>query len=229
MLEELLMLDAKGIIAPDMAEEANYINAGNLILEASAHFELLDEIIGRVKEVSGVSITGRSLIPNAVLQDIEKTFKAGLSWVPAASGVSAKQNVMAVTAKVGITYSGMNIPMPLIVNVSGDFEVLFHECVHVLRHFTNSHNNAFEEAFASYRICNPLHEMFDESLLASEKHVINEARKRLEDSIGNNAHYALIRMSRQETYNLFFSGNPLDYLRGLNLLRHRIVKERLGL
>lgn len=229
MLEELLMLDSKGIIAPDMAEEANYINAGSLILEACAHFELSDEIIGRVKKDSGISITGRSLVPNAVLQDIEKTFRAGLSWAPAASGISENKGVRATTAKIGITYLEKYIHVPLVINVCGGFDVMFHECIHAIRHFTNNHNNPFEEAFAFYRDGNPAHELFDGFQLASEKYVINGAKKKLEDAIGGNAPYALIRMSRQDTYNLFFSYKPMDYLKGLNLLRHRIVKEKLGI
>lgn len=208
---------------------ANYINAGSLILEASAHFELSDEIIGRVKKDSGISITGRRLVPNAVLQDIEKTFRAGLSWVPSASGISEDKRIMATTAKIGITYLEKYIHVPLVINVCGGFDVMFHECIHAIRHFTNSHNNAFEEAFAFYRIESPSHYMFDGGILASEKYVINEAKRMLEDAIGNHAHYALVRLSRQDTYNLFFSNKPLDYLKGLNLLRHKIVKEKLGI
>lgn len=229
MLEQLLMLDALGIIAPDMAEEANYINAGNLILEASANFEIFEEITERIKEGSGVSIDGKSLIPYPVLHDIEKTFNADLSWVPAVSGVSGDPTIKAVTAKVGITYSGMYVHLPLIINISGSFGVLFHECIHTIRHFTNNHNNAFEEAFASYGIDNPSHGMFNDLEITAEKYAIDTARKKLENAIGDNAPYALIRMSRQETYDLFFSESPMEYLRGLNLLRHRIVKEKLGI
>ena len=229
MKKASLFLDSKGIIAPDMADEDNYIDYGLNVLEASASFNI-DDCIRKIFAKDGIALEKCcSLLPPAVDQ-IYSVFKTGLSWLAVISAKSSNTFDAGRATCVPYAVNKTGFMLPVLLYLKGGVETLVHECIHIMRiHIAKPENLAFEEAFANYCVVNPEHAAVDKLELFEKKILLSSVMKKLEDRIGNDASYALVRMSREEVYGARDSADVLNYLKGLDTLRMKIVKERLGL
>jgi len=228
MRQESLYFDDKGMIVPDDMSEEEYISEAKLVLEASEKFELNDEISGMIRSATGIEPKKAFRMLKSVADEVKQVFRTDLSWVVTITGGSSDPLKMGISKWMGCTYEGRHVHVPVILFLHG-MGVLFHESVHILRTFYKEKDNAFEEAFAFYNVSEPRHGNFDDGVLSDRKLVITAARKTLEGVLGDNASYALARLSRDEVYGIINAPNALGYLKGLDCLRHRIVKERLGI
>lgn len=230
MKKASFFLDSKGIIAPDKTDnENNYINYGLNVLEATASFNIEDCTRENFAKTGIALEKCCSLLPPAADQ-IYSVFKTGLSWLAVISAKSSNHIDAGRATCVPYTVNKTWIMLPVVVYLKGGVETLVHECIHTMRiHIAKHENLAFEEAFANYCVINPEHSAVDKLELFEKKILISTVREKLEDKIGDNASYALVRMSKEEVHGAMASSDVLDYLKGLNTLRMRIVKERLGL
>jgi len=225
-----LLLDKKGIIAPDMADnEDDYIDYGLNVLEASACFEIDDNIRNSFAE-QGITIGNCYRMPPPAAEQIYSVFKTGLSWLAVISAKSSNPLDAGCAICVPYTVNSAGIMLPVTLYFKGGMEVLAHECIHTIRgHIAKKENMDFEEAFANYLAVSPEHAAVDKIALFEKKILISTVRQKLEDKLGDNASYALIRMSKEEVYGVRDSADALSYVKGLDTLRMKIVKERLGL
>ena len=230
MKKASLFLDSQGIVAPDRADnEDYYIDYGLNVLDISASFNI-DDCIRKAFAKDGIALEKCcSLLPPAA-DRIYSVFKTGLSWLAVISAKSSNPRDAGRATCVPYAVNNVRILLPVIVYMDGGVETLVHECIHTIRaHIARHENLAFEEAFANYCVANPEHAAVGKLELFEKKILISTMRKKLEDKIGDNASYVLVRMSKEEVYGAWDSSNALDYLKGLDTLRMRIVKERLGL
>ncbi|MFH1064930.1 MAG: hypothetical protein V1734_00285 [Nanoarchaeota archaeon] len=230
MLEALLDMDSKGIIAPDMADnEDNYIDYGLNVLEASACFGI-DDDIRKLFAKQGITIGNCYGMLPPVVDQIYSVFRAGMSWLPVISAKSPNPLNAGRATCVPYVINGAGIMLPVTLYFKGGIEVLAHECIHTIRGHIAGHDNvAFEEAFANYFVINPEHAAVDKIELIEKKILLSTVRKKLEDKLGDNASYVLVRMSKDEVYGVRDSADAVEHVKGLDTLRMKIVKERLGL
>ncbi|MBU2638345.1 MAG: hypothetical protein KJ955_05200 [Nanoarchaeota archaeon] len=228
MKKALFLLDEKGIIAPDTAAEEDYVNLGNLILETADNF-MMNDGFNELFLNEGIKADAAFRMPPPVAMLLKRVFRTDLSWVVVVPGAYMDPEPTALATRLPCMSKGRAMELPIISYFHGGEHILFHEGIHVTRSFINSGDAAFEEAFANYIVPHPVHKMVETELLYDNKLVIDDAKKKLEDVIGGNAAYALVRLLKDEVYALKDSSDALGYLKGLNCLRHRIVKERLGL
>ncbi|MFA5084701.1 MAG: hypothetical protein WC475_05000, partial [Candidatus Paceibacterota bacterium] len=161
---------------------------------------------------------------------IYSVFKTGLSWLAVISAKSSNHIDAGRATCVPYTINNTGIMLPVTLYMKGGVEVLVHECIHTIRgHIAKHENLAFEEAFANYCVVNPEHAAVDKLELFEKKILLSTMRKKLEDKLGDNASYVLVRMSKEEVYGIRDSSDVLNYLKGLDTLRMKIVKEKLGI
>ncbi|HII16083.1 MAG TPA: hypothetical protein HA362_07265 [Nanoarchaeota archaeon] len=228
MRASALEIDEKGIIAQDADSEDDYINLGQLILETSANFVINDGIRELFLD-EGITANTAFRMPPPVAMRLKHIFKTDLSWVVVVPGTYKEPWPTGLATRVPCAIEGRELEMPIIFYFCGGDMMIFHEGIHIMRSFFNLQDRAFQEAFAKYGIPNPTHKLVADGLMRSRTRVIDTARKKLEDHVGDNARYALSRLSRDEIYNVCYAPAAFSYVKSLDSLRHRIVKERLGI
>lgn len=230
MKKASLLLDGKGIIAPDTAgNEDDYIDYGLNVLEASARFGIDEDVIKHFKK-ERISLKKHYAMPASAAETIRQKFGADLSWLAVITAVSSDPLDAGRATCVPYVVNDTGIFLPVTLYFKGNMETLVHECVHVIRiHIAKQENMSFEEAFANYFVVNPEHAAVGAKDLLEKKILVSTVRRKLEDKLMENGSYALIRMSMEEVYGVRDSSDALSYVKGLDTLRMKIVKEKLGI
>lgn len=226
MRASALEIDGKGIIAQNNDEEESYVNLGNLILEASENFRINDDIKSLFLE-EDIKANAAFRMPPPVANHLKHIFKTDLSWVVVVPGIYKEPWRMGLSTRLPCSIDNNKLEMPIIFYFNGEDGLLIHEGIHTIRSFIRSGESAFEEAIAMHGIPNPSHRLVEDNLMRSRIGIIDIARKKLEDTVGDNAMYALARLSRAEVYNICYA--PSSYFKSLDCLRHRIMKEKMGI
>lgn len=222
MLEETLRLDSKGIIPCGDETEKNYIKRGWNLLSAAARVSsyTLDKI------ESSTHIKPREQIgfPAEVSESMLEVFGLDPSWLP----VYRTGTTFSFSGDSSFVYSE-NPEVPVIFYSSFfrtiPYATILHEAVHAVRsrfvHLPGVKN--FEEAMADYGDLGIFRGKFRKSL------VVRSVKKKLEELFGPKAGRIMIRLLPPEIYLLDSSEHPAKNLKEWSTLRHKIIKERLGI
>lgn len=228
MLEKLVMLDGKGLVCPDTYSAEQHLSHSRLALDYSKSF-VLDDYSKYLLSEKGISgnIRQRGLRKSA-LRKTEKLYKSDLSWV-----VGFKIELSYFIGGAGaLPYGNPSTWLPFIVYSLGMKNVIAHECLHLIRRFTlftSDRNRDFEEGFAEYGSLFPWCDFCSVEEMWKHRKAIKNASKKLEDSLGKNSLYALSRLTMNEVYAVKESSFPLDTLKSFGMIRHQVMKARLGI
>ncbi len=226
MLEKLLKLDEKGIIAKPWWNEERYVAEGSAILEAAPMLEVTEEYRQAFRKRHGALVYHRGNVPERVAEMLRSEFKTEVAWMPLLYSDSGVWDSGWAVDTGNI--NGIDNTPAVVLFPGGSDMTIHHECVHIVRNFVNYRMyKDFEETFANYLNVHDYTAFlpFDKF---SNKRVICKARDRLEQAIGIWAGYALIRLTPPEIRRIGSAKNPFMHLKSMNELRHRVIKERLG-
>lgn len=229
MIEKLLELDRKGIIAPDTYSISDYITFGSGMINYCRGFQLDDETRDRL-ENENFSIQRRIHLPDCCCRKMEKFFHTTLDWavVLECSGATQDGTVENIDTEIG----GVRGNVPIILVADTIPGTLVHESIGLVRETfipDDRSTNAFEQAYACYAALFLPHDCFDSRELNACRHSIHQAEAKLHDYIGRRAGYAVIRLLQSEIRKINESSNALECFKSFGQLRHRIMQERLGL
>lgn len=221
MLEDALKLDYAGIIALEKETELEYIQRGHNILRKADEIKR-DGICAFVSNIFDKKIKTMVEFPSAVSRNMAQVFGVNPSWVP----VYQMGIQWGYSGYCGEIYSG-GIRTPLILynsHFTKGYSTIQHEAIHAVREFVSySRFKNFEEAIADYNEIALWPKKFKPSL------AIRKARQKLEDKFGDKAGHILIRLTPPEVYAIASSEEPVTHLKEWGCLRHRIIRERLGM
>ncbi|MBU2638346.1 MAG: hypothetical protein KJ955_05205 [Nanoarchaeota archaeon] len=227
MLEKLLELDEKGIIAKPHWNEARYLDEGNAILEAARKLVVTDEYSRGFRAKHGVLINNRGVVPWQIAEMLQKDFRTNVAWMP----VFYSDNLFGDSGWAVDTdnINGMRSVPAVVIFGGGSSMTIHHECIHLMRNFVNyGMHKEFEETFANYLNVHNYTALLPFDKYSNER-AICRARDRLDEAVGMWAGYALARLTPPEVRRIGSARNPFMHLKGMNGLRHRIIKERIGL
>ncbi|MFA5887423.1 MAG: hypothetical protein WC852_01810 [Candidatus Nanoarchaeia archaeon] len=219
MLEDTLKLDYAGIICLEKETETEYIRRGNNVLRKAD--EIKDDF-DLVYQQTAKRPKKRVEFPAVVSENMKQLFSIDNSWVPVYN-MKYKFNTYGYCSSV---YSD-KIKVPVIFyrgTFIGKYGTMQHEAIHAVRKFVPYLRfKGFEEAFAEYTELALWPKKFMPSL------AIRKARKNLEDKFGDKAGHVLIRLLPPEIYAIASSKEPERLLKDWGCMRHKIIRERLGL
>ena len=122
-----------------------------------------------------------------------------------------------------VSLGGVRIPVLFFHRLfNNPYSTIQHEAIHAVRYFVSySRFKMFEEAIADYNELGFLRN----SVFTCD----TESKKRLEDKFEDKAGHILIRLLPPEIYAIASSKEPERLLKDWGCMRHRIIRERLGL
>ena len=228
MLETIMQLDSRGIVPFGNESAENYARRGAATLTGAMQLKV-EYPLGQEAHILGKTTmynAKRVIMPPGAAAEMKEKFRADISWIPVFEAELGFHSHIAGEA-ADLYRNGQSIPA--LICCEATKQTLLHEAMHAVRGFADYANNkAFEEAVAdegrfTIQGFNAVFARWRNAL------IVRAARKRLEDCTGENAGYVLLRLTKPEMMALTRAGNPVGYLRDLSCLRHRIIKERLGL
>lgn len=220
MLEGALELDYSGIIALEKETEAEYIRRGKNVLRKADEIKR-DGIFEYSSTLYYVKPKKQMKFPAEVSGSMEKQFGVSPSWIPVYKmGIQWGTSGYCGEVRSG----GSRVPVIFFQRfLFNGYSTIQHEAIHAVRTFVSySRFSGFEEAMADY-LDMGFFKKFKPSL------AIRKAKKKLEDRFGEKAGHILIRLLPPEIYGIASSKEPERLLKEWGCLKHRIIRERMGL
>lgn len=228
MLEKLVMLDEKGLVCPDTLSAEQHLHYSRLALDYSRNFELGGDVRRLLYEKGVCRVKRRIKMPARAVKKVKRLFHTDVSWI-----VTMRMGISSFFGAGGaISYGHPPALVPVILCSLPIKNIYVHEAVHAFRFFSRSsqgYDGCFEEAFAECATLAPWHDFCDIEQMWRHISVIKKTARKLEDYLEKSSLYALSRLTMNEVYAVKESPFPLDALKSFGMIRHQVMRARLGI